>query len=472
MALIHFALAAALLTLGHFGDGSLASLMNFLFVVAFLGSGFLIVAVVHLDPLPGARQDWLVRPVNRRDLLLAKVVFVVAAVQSPILAADLMQFLSNGFPLGESFAASLSRSVYLFISLSVPMLALATLTRGLLETIAGALAAFFGVTAFLVLADRNPGYNISASTGVAWTAQSAGVAIALLGAIATLGLQFFRRKTTPAIWLAVAVALACLLTGFMPWQLAFAIQQRRTPHPGAGGSVAIAPSHGGKISLDGLDTRGRYSGDVSLYLPLVVDGLPEDAILKADRCEARLIAADGQARSLGRATTLEIRNAGQQRAGHTINIGGGIYSRFRKQPVRLEIDYSLTLFRLSASYALPALNGDLRMPAAGWCMTRVNESGTTVRLNCLKPGKLPSYATAFFEHVSSGRRNPERTSAIQTTRRILDNTSPTRLAVLERTCHSTIRPSWRGIPSTPLNCGKRRSCCASTSPGITLPVPL
>jgi hypothetical protein len=41
-------------------------------------------------------------------------------------------------------------------------------------------------------------------------------------------------------------------------------------------------------------------------------------------------------------------------------------------------------------------------------MTRVNESGTTVRLNCLKPGKLPSYATAFLEHVPSGRRNPER----------------------------------------------------------------
>jgi uncharacterized protein (TIGR03118 family) len=41
-------------------------------------------------------------------------------------------------------------------------------------------------------------------------------------------------------------------------------------------------------------------------------------------------------------------------------------------------------------------------------MTRVNDSGTSVRLNCLKPGKLPSYAMVFLEHVPSGRRNPER----------------------------------------------------------------
>jgi hypothetical protein len=251
VALVHFALAAALLMLGHFGDGSLTSLMNFLFIVAFLGSGFLIVEVVHQDPLPGARQDWLVRPVNRRDLLLAKLLFVVAAVQGPILAADLMQCLGNGFPLGESLAASLSRAVYLFVSLSVPLLALASLTRGFLETIAGALAAFARVTMFIVLADRNPSYNASLSMGVAWTAESACVGVALLGAIATLGLQFFRRITTPAIWLAATVALACLLTGFMPWQLAFAIQQRRTPHLGAGGSVAIVFGRAGKISLDG-----------------------------------------------------------------------------------------------------------------------------------------------------------------------------------------------------------------------------
>jgi hypothetical protein len=397
VALAHLALATALLRLGHFGDSSLTSLMNFLFIVAFLGSGFLIVEVVHLDPLPEARQDWLVRPVNRRDLLLAKLLFVVAAVQSPSLAADLMQCLANGFPLRESFAASFSRSVYLFVSLSVPLLALASLTRGILETIAGALAAFAGVTMFVVLADSSTGYNVSLSTGVAWTGESACVAIALLGANATLGLQFFRRKTTPAIWLAATVALACLLTGFMPWQIAFAIQQRRTPHPGAGDSVAITFGRAGRISLDGQETRGRYSGDVSMYLPLRVDGLPDDAVLKADRCEARLIAADGRVSSLGQGTKLEVRNGGQQRAGHTINIAGALYSRFRKQPVRLEIDYSLTLFRRSASYALPALNGDLRTPAAGWCMTRVNESGTTV------------YATAFLEHVPSGRRNSERT---------------------------------------------------------------
>jgi hypothetical protein len=422
VASVHFLFEAALLELGHFGDGTLASLMSFIFIIAFLGSGFLIAAAVHLDAIPGAREDWLARPVKRRDLLLAKLLFAVVAVEAPIFAADLMQCLANGFPISESLGASGSRSVYLFAGFCLPILALASLTKSFMETMAGGIAASFGVAGFIVLAERSQRYNIILPTGAGWTAESACLAVALIGAIAVLGLQYFRRKTTPAIWLAGTAGLLCLLTGFIPWQVAFAIQQRHAASPGTGSSIGIAfdpmseksdpgqLGRPGKASRDGSGRGGRLADTVFVDLPLRIAGLPDDAVLSADRSEARLIGADGGAEILGPANRLEIRSEGQsvdRRARQGIPVDGAVYSRFKSQPVRLEIDYSLTLFRLADSYAIPALGGNQRTPDAGWCMTEINEARTYVRLNCLKPGKLPSYATVLLEHTASGRRNPE-----------------------------------------------------------------
>jgi hypothetical protein len=59
--------------------------------MSFLGGAFCIAAVVQLDAIPGVRQDWLVRPLERRNLLLAKLLFVVLAVLLPILATDLIE---------------------------------------------------------------------------------------------------------------------------------------------------------------------------------------------------------------------------------------------------------------------------------------------------------------------------------------------------------------------------------------------
>src|SRR5438034_11129806 len=49
---------------------ALLNISNLLQLGALLASALLIATVVHLDAIPGVRQDWLVRPLSRRDLLL------------------------------------------------------------------------------------------------------------------------------------------------------------------------------------------------------------------------------------------------------------------------------------------------------------------------------------------------------------------------------------------------------------------
>jgi hypothetical protein len=422
VALLHFASAAVLFKLGRFGeDRTLIPLLNMLYVIAILGSGFLIAALVHQDAIPGVRQDWLVRPVKRRDLLMAKLLFLLTAVASPILVADLMEALANGFPLRQSLAAAVSRSVCLLFFLGLPLLAFASLTKNFMETIVAGVAVFFGGVTFMMLV-RSPNYFLVLNSGIGWVAQSAWLAILCVGVSVILGLQYFRRKTMSAIWVAATMELLFLFAGFMPWQAAFAIQERHAPSPGASRAVAIAFEPGAgrlrrteKINANDMDRRSlSIGGSLFVQLPLRIEGIPDDSILKADLSEALLIGPDGKAQRLGVGNDLEIRNEGhsdgRKVVHHGIHVREDLYNRFGGQPVRLEIDYSMTLFRLDASHAIPALNGDQRMPDVGWCATRVNDAGTSVNVRCLEPGLAPTCASAFLEHVPSGRRNPSRSA--------------------------------------------------------------
>ena len=70
--------------------------------------------------------------------------------------------------------------------------------------------------------------------------------------------------------------------------------------------------------------------------------------------------------------------------------------------MQVRIDYSLTLFGLGRSYAMPSLDGEERMPGWGWCKTKMNEAGTAVELHCIEPGKGPICGTVFLENASSG----------------------------------------------------------------------
>jgi hypothetical protein len=85
-----------------------------------------------------------------------------------------------------------------------------------------------------------------------------------------------------------------------------------------------------------------------------------------------------------------------------------VYDHIKDQRLRLEVDYSLTLFQ-SMSYKIPALNGDARIPNLGHCITRMDDDGDEIQVNCIQAGAAAMDCTSgFLEHTPSGRRNPER----------------------------------------------------------------
>ena len=170
MALVQFANAALLVKMSPFQDNrSLNSLMPLMILAILAGIPFLIAAVVHQDAIPGVRQDWLVRPIRRRDLLLAKLLFVLIAVHGPMLLADLFRGLANGFAFGPSLAAAASHGLFVLVAFSVPLLAFASLTRNFMEALVAGFIVFLSFVGFLFILDQTISrHSLVAASGLSW----------------------------------------------------------------------------------------------------------------------------------------------------------------------------------------------------------------------------------------------------------------------------------------------------------------
>lgn len=261
----------------------------------------------------------------------------------------------------------------------------------------------------------------SIGTGAAWITQSTAFMTILLGTCFIIGMQYIYRTTAVARGaLAVSCVLFVAVLELLPWKPLFALQQHLSSQPGAAHAMTISfdaalgkyhqPS-GVTLSDQELWERLHKQGSpTELFLPLSISGLPDDSILKADKSELRLIDSNGKVVYRGVGEDLEVREEGTSNSQPSVyqefDVPEAIYSRLKSQSLRVEIDYSLTLFRLETAFGIPALGGDLRSPKLGWCETQMNESGTAVELRCMQAGNGPSCATAFLENPSTGVRNP------------------------------------------------------------------
>jgi len=453
-ACIQFMLAGMLYMLDRFRlEGTLINLFNLLQVSSIAAPALLTATLVHQDAIPGVRQDWLVRPIRRRDLLLAKVLFLLLMVHGPMFLADAIPALLHGFSLIQSVLAAGSREIYLLAGLTLPILAFASLTRNMGEAVIGGVGAFVGFAAVQILINNHGQVGQLRGTGLFWIAESTMFGVALLGSGAILALQYFRRKTLTARWAMGVVAFLFLLGYMVPWSFAFALEERLSPERGAGKAISanFDPSSGRFRLPQGMSHTavtengpGRVGRDEAstVYLPLQVAGLSQEAVLYTDRAEVLLTGVDGNVIHRGAADDLVVRKderthpvhftIGNRRSGFFRGIGPddiprpavpssdaaalvyqgialprNLYDHIKNQPLRLEINYSFTWLH-GTTYMMPPMGGDLRIPDIGHCKTAMDEEGDDIRVRCLQAGGTAGCVSAFLEHMPSGRENPAR----------------------------------------------------------------
>ncbi len=185
-------------------------------VLAALAAWFLVGRVMHAEALPGDRHFWLTRPYQRGSLIAAKAIFIAAFVNLPLFVAQTIILAADGL-LGGSIAGLLWNQVLVTLVAILPAVALASLTRnmvqyGLASILAGALFAITLDGAFA----PNP---------FQWVRYS----IAVLGVaaltIAVVAIQYLRRKRRWSLAVAALGGVTTLIVLVaVPWSFALALQ--------------------------------------------------------------------------------------------------------------------------------------------------------------------------------------------------------------------------------------------------------
>lgn len=420
--------AAAVITLGLFNQPRALQLFwqasSLIFQAAL---AVLIVLAVQQDSMQGTRQDWLGRPVKRRDLLLAKLLFVAVAIFGPVFAAEALIAATHGFSAGTVVAAAFAASLSQFITVGLPVLILASLTGTLLEALAGLLLAWLLTYALgFVNLSVDLLNNLTVNLSTLWQQMVLKDIVIIAGAAIILPLQYFQRRTLLLRGVFAAGLLLAMGVSQFPKSAAFAIERRLSPDPGFAPAVSI----GFDASL-GPFTSGGSEGlpsDPIFYLPLKVAGLPQGAMLTGDRFVVTLtdlggnvLYRDTPVRNMSDETNhdgdpgLRLRLADADRG--TVRLHQGfriplaLYTRIKSMPVRVRIDYSLTVLKQTVTATIPAIGGRKVIPGLGLCASRRRVSyfgdiDDNIDVYCYRTADSPDCTTSFVRDRQSGQRDP------------------------------------------------------------------
>ena len=415
LAATQFANAALWCALGLFEEPrGLVVAAQVLSYLVLLGVAVLITVAVQQDVLVGVSQDWLVRPIRRGTLLCAKLLFILIAVHGPMLLADIAHGLASGFSLGETIAAALSRSASIAFILDLPVFAIAALSRTLVQAAATFLAIWLvgaiGIAVgILVRGGAPPPF---AASGMQWMTPAFWLFLSFCAATAIIRLQYRYRATAWARAILLGAVLLAPLLSFSSWGAAFAVQRWLSSDPVSAQPIVISfePTMG-RAPVEAAPTPAGV-----VLLPIRIAGVAADAIVMSDRAFIRLLGRNGATLYSGRTTVnigygddfpVRTNSGGEVRLHQRIALPDRVYEMVRAQAVRVEIDYSLTQFRLQAANTIAALNGDGRFDAFGQCRTTVDADGDDVELGCAKTGSLSKCITVELENPVTGRRNPQ-----------------------------------------------------------------
>lgn len=235
---------------------------------------WLVIAILALqqDSVEGMRQDWLIRPIARRDMLLAKLLFVLVMI---LLPCFLIGFI-DGWGATHEFAAAVRWSAFqsLFrVAAILPCMAVASVFTSLRNAVVGSVV--------LALGSYMLTYSNSELLPLHWLVTWMVLAVLMTAAIVALPLTYLWRRRTAAIaMLAGALMFAGVGGALLPYGAWFGFLALFSAERGAARSVVVTPPPGAKPSL------GNNS------LPLLMSGLPPGSRVYADFVRVRAAGRD------------------------------------------------------------------------------------------------------------------------------------------------------------------------------------
>lgn len=376
--------------------GARGALLSLLPAAAVLMVLLTAIIIVHQDPVPGVRQDWLTRPVPWQSLISAKMVLMAGACVAPVVVAMVTKGLISGQSLAESVVAVVTNWSML---LTLPVfLALIAVTSSTLQAVIVAAVMFVATVAHAIQRDYANPFATGSDQGGQWIGIEIAAWLQVVGALYILWLLYVRRRVTAARLLtAGGYVLTILVMTYIPENAALAMQDRLSPDPAAAAKLTLVssddcrrlnktflPSH-----TDYLKRRGLGADSPAISSALSAQGAP--AGWKAEVRGVRNAAYAKPFAGKPVAANFGFGWASTDRVGQIVVLHKAAFD----QDIPVRLTASLAVYKPRASITVPVDGRRRFYPGFGWC-TSSRDRGTqpAIRTNCRAVGRLASTYSA------------------------------------------------------------------------------
>ncbi|HYJ39638.1 MAG TPA: alpha/beta hydrolase [Steroidobacteraceae bacterium] len=394
----------------------------------------LIISVFQLDSAASLTEDWLCRPLRKRELLGAKVLLVLAVAYLPHAIGTVIADVSLGYPVSEVLLDAVLLPDELFLIFMPVMMFVAIITRTFVQAFGVLFTIFICVfvvpTPFL----RPPGpldsgiFDELLTSGMIWL----GLAPARLASfvLAALGfwLVYWRRNLLLARALMVATVFVIVFSFVLPMVLiprksTFALLAAFGPAPPADAArislrstricfpaaprasqstdVAFLAARNG-AQLWGDEALGNSGPNSIAFLTAIeARGLPLDWRVKLNYVQADYSAGGAPLESLRPATYITDDRGGGALA-HSWMLPESTLRKLRNVQPQLQLTYSLTLLK-PREHSLPTDGKRHTLPGLGWCSAKVDEPGNRIDVDCFSAITHPAQISAQLNEISASR---------------------------------------------------------------------
>jgi pimeloyl-ACP methyl ester carboxylesterase len=399
-------------------------------LLALVGA-LLTLAVFQLDAPVSLVDDWLCRPVPRRELVAAKLAFLVLVIYLPGALATLVAGLCLGASATESSLDALLLQDPYFPLIAPLLLLTALVTRSLVQGMGTLITLFvcmFVIPTPFVSAPSplNPAIGDALlGNGLRWLSLAPNTLVALLLGALGLWLVYARRRIVQArILLVITAGLNVLLfllpMWLLPWNSIFAAQASLNAAEPALDTRQIYLRHTracfpatrvGELARDAAFGAARESSGVRLWSNEDLQEAGPDSIAFLTTVEPRRLPADWRVnlnhvqadyQAQGRrlfSLRPALYNTGLS---HAWVLPASALRQLEGVDVALDLDYSLTLLEPKA-FSLPTDGRRHRFPGLGFCSAEVNGAANRIDVRCFSALHMPAQITAELNDIPASR---------------------------------------------------------------------
>jgi hypothetical protein len=339
---------------------------------------FLIIRSVHAESLVGDRQFWVTRPYRWNELLLSKVLFILAFVNLPLFLADGFLLTAAGFRPSSHLVGLLWLQLIWILILFLPATALATVTRSIGQFLLALLFILLYIIAMGAISSAVPNSDFHSYNG--------GIYILLIVAtsLAVIIVQYSRRKTFLSRWLigGFAIVLALLLVA-TPYRILIEHEFPLASGNAAPVQLSLLPS-----KAPAPEYAAKFGNVVPIHMPFRLSGLPAGSFVELKGRMLSLTNAQGAHWSSGWESSSMLLFPDQKTTNIEIYMKKDAFERMKASPVHAQVLLAFTLFhdKNPRSFVIPA--GEFTLPDVGFCTASAERMGNLV---CRVPLRNPRF---------------------------------------------------------------------------------